>query len=176
METQREVLNTAGIEAILDRMSADILKHRMTTDHLALVGLHTRGVHLAKRLQNVLLDKTGCLIPSGDIDITLYRDDWTQIGHSPVVKATDIPFSVDGKEIVLVDDVLFTGRTIRAAMDALMDFGRPARIELAVLVDRGHRELPIQGNFTGILIDTDRTETVNVLLMESDGEDRVVIE
>ena len=109
------------------------------------------------------------------MDITLYRDDWTRISHHPNVKATDIPFSVDGSQIVLVDDVLFTGRTTRAAMDSLIDFGRPDRIELAVLVDRSHRELPIQANYVGKFVETRRSETVNVLLSEHDGEDRVVI-
>jgi pyrimidine operon attenuation protein/uracil phosphoribosyltransferase len=110
------------------------------------------------------------------MDITLYRDDWTRIGSNPVVKTTNISFSVDKRQIILVDDVLFTGRTIRAAMDAVIDFGRPDRIELAVLVDRGHRELPIQANYVGKFVETKRSETVNVLLKEHDGEDKVVIE
>jgi pyrimidine operon attenuation protein/uracil phosphoribosyltransferase len=110
------------------------------------------------------------------MDITLYRDDWTRIGSNPVVKTTNISFSVDKRQIILVDDVLFTGRTIRAAMDAVIDFGRPDRIELAVLVDRGHRELPIQANYVGKFVETKRSETVNVLLKEHDGEDKVFIE
>ena len=110
------------------------------------------------------------------MDITLYRDDWTRISHHPVVQATDILFSVDGKHIILVDDVLFTGRTTRAAMDAIMDFGRPDRIELAVLVDRGHRELPIQADYVGRFVETRRSETINVCLKESDGEDQVLLE
>ncbi|MBL7207692.1 MAG: bifunctional pyr operon transcriptional regulator/uracil phosphoribosyltransferase PyrR, partial [Desulfobacterales bacterium] len=118
----------------------------------------------------------GVSIPTGDMDITLYRDDWTRISHNPIVQATDITFSVDGKQIILIDDVLFTGRTIRAAMDAIIDFGRPDRIELAVLVDRGHRELPIQANYVGKVIETRLSETVNVLLAEYDGKDQVAIE
>jgi pyrimidine operon attenuation protein/uracil phosphoribosyltransferase len=110
------------------------------------------------------------------MDITLYRDDWTSISPNPVVRATDISFPIDKKQIVLVDDVLFTGRTTRAAMDSLIDFGRPDRIELAVLVDRGHREFPIQANYVGKFIETRRSETVNVLMKEHDGEDKVVIE
>ena len=109
------------------------------------------------------------------MDITLYRDDWTRIGPHPIVRATDIPFSVDGRMVVLVDDVLFTGRTTRAAMDALMDYGRPDRVELAVLVDRGHRELPIQADYVGKTIETRRTETVNVMFDETDGRDRAVL-
>ena len=105
----------------------------------------------------------------------MYRDDWTRISHHPVVQATDISFSVNQKQIILVDDVLFTGRTTRAAMDALIDFGRPDRIELAVLVDRGHRELPIQANYVGKFVETKRSETINVLLAEQDGEDKVVV-
>ena len=112
----------------------------------------------------------------GQLDITLYRDDWTQLSAQPVVKTTDIPFSVEGRKIILVDDVLYTGRTIRAAMDAIIDYGRPARIELAVLIDRGHRELPIQSTYTGHCVRTEPSETVNVMLKECDGEDRVVLE
>jgi pyrimidine operon attenuation protein/uracil phosphoribosyltransferase len=109
------------------------------------------------------------------MDINLYRDDWTRITHHPVVRTTQIDFSVDGRQIILVDDVLFTGRTVRAAMDAVMDFGRPDRIELAVLVDRGHRELPIQGNYVGRLVETRHAQTVNVRLSETDGADEVVL-
>ena len=157
-------------------MALEILETRRRTEDLALVGIHSRGVYLAKRLQANIFELDDVQLATGDIDITLYRDDWTQIDQQPIVKATEIPFSVDGKEIILVDDVLFTGRTIRAAMDALIDFGRPNRIELAVLIDRGHRELPIQGNYTGKYVKTKRSETINVLLSECDGEDRVVIE
>jgi pyrimidine operon attenuation protein/uracil phosphoribosyltransferase len=142
---------------------------------LALVGIQTRGVFLARRLAAIIETIEGVQVPTGTMDITLYRDDWTRITHHPVVQATDIPFSVDGRQVILVDDVLFTGRTIRAAMDALMDFGRAARIELVVLVDRGHRELPIMANYVGKVVETRRSETVNVLLTEKDGQDRVVL-
>jgi pyrimidine operon attenuation protein/uracil phosphoribosyltransferase len=142
---------------------------------LALVGIQTRGVFLARRLAAIIETIEGVQVPTGTMDITLYRDDWTRITHHPVVQATDIPFSVDGKQVILVDDVLFTGRTIRAAMDALMDFGRAARIELVVLMDRGHRELPIMANYVGKVVETRRSETVNVLLTEKDGQDRVVL-
>jgi len=141
-----------------------------------LIGIQTRGVYLAKRLQAKIKEIEGVEIPTGDMDITLYRDDWTRISHHPVVQATDILFSVDEKQIILVDDVLFTGRTTRAAMDAVIDFGRPDRIELAVLVDRGHRELPIQADYVGKIVETRRRETINVLLTEHDGKDKVVLE
>lgn len=176
MANPHDILDAAEIDRILKRMTHEILEVHKGTKDLALIGIHTRGVHLAKRIQAHIQTTEGKLVSTGDMDITLYRDDWTQIGHSPVVQATDIPFDVEGKQIILVDDVLFTGRTIRAAMDALMDFGRPARIELAVLVDRGHRELPIQGDYTGKFVKSRLTETVNVLLTESDNEDRVEIQ
>ncbi|MBW1815429.1 MAG: bifunctional pyr operon transcriptional regulator/uracil phosphoribosyltransferase PyrR [Deltaproteobacteria bacterium] len=177
MGKKKEVLlDKKDIERVLTRMTHEILEVHKGIENLTLVGIQTRGVYLAKRIQSKINEIEGVEIPTGDIDITLYRDDWTRISHHPVVQDTDIFFSVDGKQIILVDDVLFTGRTIRAAMDAVIDFGRPDRIELAVLVDRGHRELPIQANYVGKHVETDRSITVNVLLTEHDGKDRVVIE
>ena len=170
------ILDAADIDRIMTRISHEILEKHKGADNLTLIGIHTRGVYLAKRIQSTIAGIEGVSIPTGDMDITLYRDDWTRISHHPIVQATDITFSVDGKQIILIDDVLFTGRTIRAAMDAIIDFGRPDRIELAVLVDRGHRELPIQANYVGKYIETRRSETVNVLLSECDGRDQVVIE
>ena len=175
MGTERELLNKADIERILKRMAYEILEEHKGTEDLIFIGIQTRGVHIAKRLQELIKKMEHVEIPTGDIDITLYRDDWTRIGLNPVVQATDISFSVDEKQIVLVDDVLFTGRTVRAAMDALMDFGRPGRIELAVLVDRGFRELPIMANYTGKVVETSYFETVNVHIKEYDGTDKVVI-
>ncbi len=169
------ILDAADIDRITTRISHEILEKHKGADNLTLIGIHTRGVYLAKRIQSTIAGIEGVSIPTGDMDITLYRDDWTRISHNPVVQATDITFSVDGKQIVLIDDVLFTGRTIRAAMDAIIDFGRPDRIELAVLVDRGHRELPIQANYVGKFIETRLSETVNVLLVEHDGKDQVAI-
>jgi pyrimidine operon attenuation protein/uracil phosphoribosyltransferase len=131
---------------------------------------------MARRIQKRIQAIEGVEVPVGVLDITLYRDDWTRISHHPVIQATDISFSVDDRDILLIDDVLFTGRTIRAAMDALIDFGRPQRIELAVLVDRGHRELPIQANYVGKSLPTRRSENVNVMFSESDGVDQVVLE
>lgn len=169
------ILDAADIDRIMTRISHEILEKHKGADNLTLIGIHTRGVYLAKRIQSIIDGIEGVSIPTGDMDITLYRDDWTRISHNPIVQATDITFSVDGKQIILIDDVLFTGRTIRAAMDAIIDFGRPDRIELAVLVDRGHRELPIQANYVGKFIETRLSETVNVLLAEYDGKDQVTI-
>jgi len=177
MGKKKEVLlDKKDIDRVISRMTHEILEVHKGIENLTLVGIQTRGVYLAKRIQSKINEIEGVEIPTGDIDITLYRDDWTRISHHPVVQDTDIFFSVDGKQIILVDDVLFTGRTIRAAMDAVIDFGRPDLIELAVLVDRGHRELPIQANYVGKHVETDRSITVNVLLTEHDGKDRVVIE
>ena len=170
------ILDAADIDRIITRITHKILEVHRGAENLTLIGIQTRGVYLAKRLQAKIKKIEGIEIPTGDMDITLYRDDWTRISHHPVVQATDILFSVDGKQIVLVDDVLYTGRTTRAAMDAVIDFGRPDRIELAVLVDRGHRELPIQADYVGKIVETRRRETINVLLTEHDGKDKVVLE
>jgi len=145
---------------------------------LALVGIRQRGVPLARRLAANIQSITGLEVPTGALDITLYRDDLMRhaVGHQPIVRSTDIPFSIDDKRIVLVDDVLYTGRTIRAAIDALIDFGRPSVIQLVVLVDRGHRELPIKPDYVGKNIPTSRQQSVQVRLQEIDGKDEVVID
>ena len=175
MNTYDTILDASDIKRILTRITHEILEKHKGVDNLSLIGIQTRGVYLARRIQSRINEIEGIQIPTGDIDITLYRDDWTRISHHPIVQDTDISFSVNDQQIVLVDDVLFTGRTTRAAMDALMDIGRPDRIELAVLVDRGHRELPVQANYVGKFVETKRSEIVNVLLAECDGEDRVVL-
>lgn len=176
MNARNVILDAQDINRIIARMAQEILQRHGGTEGLALVGIHTRGVFLARRIQAEMTRGEKRDIPVGEIDITLYRDDWTRISHHPVVRATHLDFSVDGQKILLVDDVLFTGRTVRAAMDAVIDFGRPDRIELAVLVDRGHRELPIQADYVGRFIETRRSETVNVLLQEYDAEDKVVVQ
>jgi pyrimidine operon attenuation protein / uracil phosphoribosyltransferase len=176
MRLLETILDAADIDRILIRISHEILEVHKGTEGLGLIGIQRRGVYLARRLHKKIKEIEGVDVPTGQVDITLYRDDWTRISINPVIQATEIPFSVDGKRIILIDDVLFTGRTIRCAMDALIDFGRPDRIELAVLVDRGHRELPIQGNYVGKFVETRRSEMVNVMVTEYDGEDRVVIE
>jgi pyrimidine operon attenuation protein/uracil phosphoribosyltransferase len=171
-----KILDASEIDRMLTRITHEILEKHKGTERLALIGIQTRGVYLAKRIQKKIHTFEGVEILTGDMDITLYRDDWTRISHNPVVQLTEIPFSVDEKQIVLVDDVLFTGRTVRSAMDALIDFGRPARIELAVLVDRGHRELPIQADYVGKFVETRHSETVNVLLADYDSSEQVLIE
>jgi pyrimidine operon attenuation protein/uracil phosphoribosyltransferase len=175
MGNHRQILDGREIDRILKEMASEIKEVHRNTRNVALIGIHTRGVFLARRLQKLISALGGGELAMGEIDITLYRDDWTQMSAQPVVKTTDIAFSVDNKQIILVDDVLYTGRTVRAAMDAVIDFGRPSRIELAVLVDRGHRELPIQSNYTGHCIKTERSEMVNVLLQECDGQDGVTL-
>jgi pyrimidine operon attenuation protein / uracil phosphoribosyltransferase len=173
----RLVMDALAIQRALVRVAHEILERNKGTDELALVGVRSRGVHLAERIRRAIHDiEGGALIPFGVVDITLYRDDLDRGLQSPVVQGTDIPFAVEGRRILLVDDVLFTGRTVRAAMDALVDFGRPQSIQLVVLVDRGHRELPIRADFVGKNLPTSRREQVQVRLAEADGVDEVVIE
>ncbi|MCF8067016.1 MAG: bifunctional pyr operon transcriptional regulator/uracil phosphoribosyltransferase PyrR [Desulfobacterales bacterium] len=176
MSTSNTILDAANIDRILSELTGNIIDKNDTLEKLVLIGIHTRGVYLAGRLQTKIKKTSGVDLPTGTMDITLYRDDWTRITQNPVVRKTDIPFAVDEKIIILVDDVLFTGRTIRAALDAIIDFGRPGRIELAVLIDRGHREVPIQADYVGITIDTKPSDRINVLLSEHDGEDKVFLE
>ena len=175
MKSSQVLLDASDIDRILVRISHEILEVHRGTKQLVLIGILTRGLYLARRIREKINQIEGVEIPTGQVDITLYRDDWTRLSLNPVVKETKIDFSVDGKKIILVDDVLFTGRTIRAAMDLVIDFGRPDRIELAVLVDRGHRELPIRGDYLGKVVETRRSETVNVLMKEQDGKDEVVL-
>ena len=175
MKPEDIVLDAADINRIITRVAHEIIEKHKGVANLALIGIQTRGVHIARRIQTEIERIEGIAVPTGELDINLYRDDWTRISQHPVVKPTEIPFEVNDLDIILVDDVLFTGRTIRAAMDALMDFGRPARIELAVLADRGYREFPIQPDYTGRYVETKHNETVNVLLLEHDGKDAVVI-
>lgn len=175
MTTEQVVLQSSDIDRILARMAHEILEKHRGAENLVLIGIRTGGVFLADRIKARILAIDGADIPRGDLDITLYRDDWTRIGHQPIVQKTELPFSLDGKQVILVDDVLFTGRTVRAAMDALIDFGRPDRIELAVLVDRGHRELPIEANYVGKYMDTIHNTMVNVYLKEKAGRDEVTV-
>ncbi|HET7293102.1 MAG TPA: bifunctional pyr operon transcriptional regulator/uracil phosphoribosyltransferase PyrR [Vicinamibacteria bacterium] len=168
-------MDAARLGRTLDRISHEILERHPELERTALVGVRTRGVPIARRLAKLIGAAQGRAPRVGALDITLYRDDLTTMAPNPVVKGTDIAFSIDGWTVVLVDDVLFTGRTVRAALDELIDFGRPARIELAVLVDRGHRELPVRADYVGKTITTTREENVQVLLQEEDGEDRVLL-
>jgi pyrimidine operon attenuation protein/uracil phosphoribosyltransferase len=172
------VMDADRIGRTLTRIAHEIVERNKGTDDLALVGVRTRGVPLARRLARTLREITGHEIPTGSLDITLYRDDLMRhaVGPQPLVRKTDIQFSIDNRKILLVDDVLYTGRTTRAALDALIDYGRPKAIQLIVLVDRGHRELPIKADYVGKNLPTSPEESVQVRLTEIDGEDEVVLE
>jgi len=174
----KEVIRTEReIEASLDSICRQLLVRHPQLKDLVLVGIRTGGVFLAERLKKKVFKERGISLPTGTIDITLYRDDWTQLSQTPEVKETDVRFPVDGKEVLLIDDVLFTGRTIRAALDALLDLGRPQRIELAVLIDRGHRELPICADYVGSFVETSKEDSIDVELRElAGGADQVIIE
>jgi pyrimidine operon attenuation protein / uracil phosphoribosyltransferase len=172
---RHELMDAARLARALSRMAHEIAEHHPDPAGTVLVGVQTRGVPLAQRLAGLVKKASGTAPRVGSLDITLYRDDLTAIGPNPLMKGTDISFSIDGRTVILVDDVLYTGRTIRAALGELMDYGRPSRIELAVVVDRGHRELPIHADYVGKSFTTSRDETVQVLLAEQDGEDRVVV-
>ncbi len=173
---QQQVLDAAGMARTVARMAAEIIER--DGDAVMLVGIHTRGIPLADRLAGALREATGRTVAVGRLDITLYRDDvgpWRPAHQQPVLKKTVLPDSIDDHIIYLVDDVLFTGRTIRAALDTLIDYGRPLAVRLAVLIDRGHRELPIAADVVGKALDTTRAEDVQVRLAEIDGEDGVWI-
>jgi len=169
------VMDAAAMDRVLARLAHEILEHHPDLGALALVGIRTRGVPLAERLRAVIAAQDGRKVPLGSLDITLYRDDVGAVGAQALLRETRIPFPIDGRRIVLVDDVLYTGRTIRAALDGLIDFGRPKSIELAVLIDRGHRELPIHADVIGKTVPTDADEVIKVKMAETDGEDEVLI-
>lgn len=168
-------MDAQGVERALTRMAHEVLERNKGTEQLALIGIRSRGVHVAERLRAKIAEIEGVELPSGIIDITLYRDDLGRARQQPLVKGTDIRFAIDGRRVLLVDDVLYTGRTVRAALDALMDFGRPQSVQLVVLIDRGHRELPIRADYVGKNLPTAVNESVQVRLQESDGRDEVVI-
>jgi len=175
MQAKAEILDETGVRRALVRIAHEILERNQGLADLVLVGLRSRGDHIARRLAASLREIEGTAVPVGAMDVTLYRDDLAHARHWPQVQRTEIPFSIEGRTVVLVDDVLFTGRSVRAALDSLMDFGRPRSIQLAVLIDRGHRELPIRADYVGKNVPTARREDVRVLLRETDGADRVVI-
>ncbi|MSO48489.1 MAG: bifunctional pyr operon transcriptional regulator/uracil phosphoribosyltransferase PyrR [Acidobacteria bacterium] len=172
------VMDADRVGRSLTRIAHEILERNRGADNLALIGIRARGVPLAERLAANLKTAGGQDVPTGSLDITLYRDDLMkhQVGPQPILRCTDIPFSIDGRTILLVDDVLYTGRTIRAALDALIDFGRPNAIQLVVLVDRGHRELPIRADYVGRNVPTSRQQSVQVRLLEIDGRDEVEVD
>ena len=176
--TKQEKLVLDGVEMgrVLSRIAHEIIERNRGLKDIVLVGIRTGGVHLAHRLAGKLKEIEGEVLPIGELDITLYRDDLSGKKEPPTVKKTEIPVDITDKKVILVDDVLFTGRTIRAAMDELIDFGRPKEVQLAILIDRGHRELPIRANYVGKSLPTAREEKVKVLLKEHGETDRVIIE
>jgi pyrimidine operon attenuation protein/uracil phosphoribosyltransferase len=174
--TGRQIMTADEIRRATTRISHEIVEKQAGTAGLVLIGIQRRGVPLARRIAASINEHEGASIPVGALDITFYRDDLSMVAQQPVVKGTDLPFDLNGATVILVDDVLYTGRTIRAAMDALVDFGRPQAIRLAVLVDRGHRELPIRADHVGKNVPTSREEVVRVHLDEIDDEDGVDIE
>jgi pyrimidine operon attenuation protein/uracil phosphoribosyltransferase len=170
------IMDQEAVRRALIRVAHEIVERNKGTEDLVVVGIRRRGVVIAQRLAEHIHEIEGRKVPVGILDITLYRDDLTTRADQPLVQKTEIPFSVTGKKVILVDDVLYTGRTVRAALDALIDLGRPQSIQLAVLVDRGHRELPIRADYVGKNVPTSRREMISVLTKEFDGEDGVRIE
>jgi pyrimidine operon attenuation protein / uracil phosphoribosyltransferase len=170
-----QLMSASEIDRTLVRLAHEILERTQNLDSLAFIGIRRRGVPLAQRLAKKISDLEGPEIPVGILDINLYRDDLSTVGEKPVVSETAISFSVTGKDIILFDDVLYTGRTIRAALDALFDEGRPARVQLCVLIDRGHRELPIEARYVGRMVQTTASEIIEVKFQEIDGIEKVLL-
>ncbi|WP_151191741.1 bifunctional pyr operon transcriptional regulator/uracil phosphoribosyltransferase PyrR [Desulfotomaculum copahuensis] len=175
MRQKAQIMDREGIRRALTRIAHEVIERNQGTGNLALIGIRRRGVPLAARLAERIREIEGSSVPVGTLDITLYRDDLTTLAQQPLVHRTEVPFPVTDKTIVLVDDVIYTGRTIRAALDAIMDLGRPRQIQLAALIDRGHRELPIRADYVGKNVPTSRREVVSVRLQEIDAEERVLI-
>ncbi|BDQ62048.1 bifunctional protein pyrR [Enterococcus faecalis] len=171
---KKEVVDAVSMKRALTRISYEIIERNKGIQDIVLVGIKTRGIYIAQRLAERLKQLEDIDVPVGELDITLYRDDVKDM-EEPELHSSDVPVSIEGKEVILVDDVLYTGRTIRAAMDAVMDLGRPRKISLAVLVDRGHRELPIRADYVGKNIPTSKTEEIIVEMEERDGADRIMI-
>lgn len=175
LKQKARIMDSDSIRRVLTRIAHEIIERNKGTDNLVLLGIRRRGVPLARRLADKIREIEGGQVPVGVLDITMYRDDLTTLAHQPVVRQTEVTFSVNDKRVILVDDVLYTGRTVRAALDAVVDLGRPRNIQLAALVDRGHRELPIRADYVGKNVPTSRRELVAVRLVETDGLDEVVI-
>ena len=169
------IMDTREMDRALSRIAHEIVERHHGTNNLALVGIRTRGVPLAEALQKKIKEFEGIEVPTGSVDITLYRDDLSRIAPNPLIQATELDFEIETKVVVLVDDVLFTGRTIRAALDAVIEYGRPRAIELAVLIDRGHREFPIRADFVGKNVPTSLSEVIKVQCQEVDGQDSVLM-
>ncbi len=175
MEECRTILDAGKMGRTLDSLAAEFYDRRGGEERLVLVGIQRRGVDLAKRIRARLEKLCGRDIPMGMLDINFYRDDWSSVSVQPMINKTEIPVDIEGANLLLVDDVLFSGRTVRAALEAIMDYGRPRRVELMVLIDRGHRELPIQPDYVGEIVETASDEHVNVLVTELDDEDKVCL-
>ena len=172
---KRQLMSAVEIPRTLDRLAHEIVEKSGGAKDLALIGVRRRGIPLAERLAKIIRASSRAQVPVGTLDITLYRDDLSTVAPQPVVQASEIPFAIDGSDILLVDDVLYTGRTVRAAMNGLFDLGRPSRIRLCVLIDRGHRELPIEATFVGRSVETSDTEIIEVRLQEIDHDERVMV-
>ena len=175
LKEKSKILDKDSMAKTLERIAHEIVEKNKAINEIAVIGIKNRGAHLGQRLASKIEKIAGAVVSVGALDITLYRDDLTEASSQPVVHATEIDFDIEGKKIILVDDVLYTGRTIRCALDALIDFGRPGQIQLAVLVDRGHRELPIRADYVGKNVPTSLKEVVEVRLVECDGKDEVVL-
>ena len=175
LREKAQLLSASEIERTIVRLAHEIVEKNNGADNLGLVGIKRRGVPLAQRLAKILARIEKVEVPVGTLDITLYRDDLSAVGHRPEVRPAAMEFNIQDKNIILVDDVLYTGRTIRAALDALFDHGRPRRIQLAVLIDRGHRELPIEAGFVGRKVPTSNSETIEVMFQETDGAEKVLL-
>ena len=170
-----ELMDEAAMSRAIIRISHEIVEHNDGLDNVAIIGIQKRGVPLATRIRKLLEEIEGVKVPMGILDITFYRDDLSMLSAHPVVNGTDIPFDVNGKKIILVDDVLYTGRTTRAAIENIFDMGRPANIQLAILIDRGHRQLPFRADYVGKNVPTALTEHIDVEVKEVDGQDRVIL-
>jgi len=175
MQNQTVIANAEEIKRTIERLAYEILERKGECKNLALLGIQRRGVVIAARIREILEKRLGHELPFGELDINLYRDDWTTLDSKPVIGPTKIPFDLSQYEVLLVDDVLFTGRTIRAALEAIVDHGRPQKVELLTLIDRGHRELPIQADFIGKVVPTRQNDHVDVSVAEVDGSDEVVL-
>ena len=175
MSEIRTILTAKEMNRTLERLASEVVERRGEDGPLVLVGIQRRGVDLARRLKKILDARLASPVVLGMLDINLYRDDWSNLGIAPTISSTEIPAEVDGASVILVDDVLYSGRTTRAALEAILDFGRPRRVELLVLIDRGHRELPIQADYVGKRVNTSSAEQVDVLVCERDDQDRVIL-
>ncbi|MDO5562373.1 MAG: bifunctional pyr operon transcriptional regulator/uracil phosphoribosyltransferase PyrR [Synergistaceae bacterium] len=175
MREKAQLMSAQDLNRVIRRIANEIVEQNKGTDNMMLVGIHRRGVYLARRIQKIIEEVEGVKVPCGELDITLYRDDLTTLFEQPMVHSTRMPQDISGKKVFLVDDVLYTGRTVRAALEALVDLGRPAQVQLAVIIDRGHRELPIHADICGKNVPTSKNEVIEVRVSELDGKDEVVI-